>query len=141
MTTYLMMCQGCGSRDKDVARREVRAKEYKGPCSDSFCYSSCTSASCRPLACILCPKCASKLENEGFSSLGPHPTPVLEVDLKRKVSSKPSGIRAFFRKIEFHGHGANEVSLVFIANSDDYDENRAIGNLVCSNVLLNVEEG
>lgn len=137
---FLKMCQGCGSRGKDVSRREIRAKEFVGPCSDSFCYTTCESASCRALECILCSDCAVKLETVGFSSLARSARVAAEGEPKAKASSRrKGGVRAFFQKIEYHGKGADEVSLIFIASIGDYEDGRSIGNFLCSNVRLGIE--
>lgn len=134
--SFLKMCQGCGVRGDDVKHRAPRSKEYKGPCGDSFCYATCDSPSCRSIECILCSDCTSKVEKEGFAALGRSPTAVLE---NKPLKRPKAEVLAFFQKIEFHGHGANEVSMVFITGSDNYDEGRSIGNFLCSNVRLKLE--
>ena len=136
---FLSMCQGCGAKGDHVTRRELRSKEFKGPCSDSFCYSTCTSPSCRAIECILCPECAAKLTNEGIAALGRSPNVVLENKAPKAPKKKVDSVRAFFRKVEYLGNAGDEVTLVFIVSADDYDLGRSIGNFVCSNVRLVIE--
>ena len=54
-------CQNCRRRVETTRQREIRTKDYMGPCGDSFCYASCTSPSCVPIHVTVCDDCAKKL--------------------------------------------------------------------------------
>lgn len=53
----LQWCQRCNSSGYTVHARTFRAKGYKGPCGDSFCYGTCDSPSCKEVSAILCDEC------------------------------------------------------------------------------------
>jgi uncharacterized protein YlaI len=54
-------CQKCRKRVDSTRRREIHAKDYVGPCDDSFCYASCDLPSCRPINVTVCEQCAKEL--------------------------------------------------------------------------------
>ncbi len=47
-------CQVKGCRSTDAKHRTYYAKNYEGPCGDSFCYASCDMAACRQQSATLC---------------------------------------------------------------------------------------
>lgn len=49
-------CQVKGCKSLKAQRRSYYAKDYQGPCGDSFCYASCDLSACREQSAILCDK-------------------------------------------------------------------------------------
>lgn len=54
--TIVSKCQVDGCKSTDASRRSYYAKEYTGPCGDSFCYASCDMSACREQEAVLCDK-------------------------------------------------------------------------------------
>lgn len=52
-------CQKCGRGGAE--ERDYYAKDYEGPCGDSFCYASCRLSACRPQRARLCAACLKKV--------------------------------------------------------------------------------
>lgn len=60
--TWRNRCQKCGEIDATTRERTFRAKNYIGPCADSFCYASCTMDTCREISAAVCDKCEKELK-------------------------------------------------------------------------------
>jgi hypothetical protein len=56
------VCRECGKVKESTVVRTYYAKNYTGPCADSFCYASCDSSSCRPVTRVICSDCEEKLK-------------------------------------------------------------------------------
>lgn len=61
----VVKCQVKGCRSTDAHERSYFAKNYEGPCGDSFCYASCTLSSCKSQRAILCDKHYKELKKDG----------------------------------------------------------------------------
>jgi len=57
-------CQVEGCDSTKASYRRYYAKEYQGPCGDSFCYASCDMPSCREQSATLCDKHYKKLSRK-----------------------------------------------------------------------------
>jgi hypothetical protein len=57
-------CQVEGCDSVNASRRSYYAKEYMGPCGDSFCYASCDMSTCREQHATLCDKHLKALSRE-----------------------------------------------------------------------------
>ncbi len=55
------VCHNCGKVKDDTRSRTFYAKNYMGPCGDSFCYASCDMDTCRPTTKTICDSCEKKL--------------------------------------------------------------------------------
>lgn len=49
-------CQIRGCRSTEAHERSYFAKNYEGPCGDSFCYASCDMSTCKTQTAVLCDK-------------------------------------------------------------------------------------
>lgn len=54
-------CQVEGCDSTQASRRSYLAKDYVGPCGDSFCYRSCDMSTCKRQEAVLCDKCLKVL--------------------------------------------------------------------------------
>ena len=55
------VCKECCQVKEDTRPRTYYAKNYQGPCGDSFCYASCEMSACRPETANICGTCEKKL--------------------------------------------------------------------------------
>lgn len=49
-------CQVDGCDSAEAVGRRYHAKDYVGPCGDSFCYASCDMSTCKEQSAVLCEK-------------------------------------------------------------------------------------
>lgn len=62
-------CQVEGCDSTEASYRRFFAKDYQGPCGDSFCYASCDMSACREQSAILCDKHLKALARDRKSSI------------------------------------------------------------------------
>ncbi len=54
--TIVSKCQVEGCSSTKASHRSYYAKDYQGPCGDSFCYASCDMSACHKQDATLCDK-------------------------------------------------------------------------------------
>lgn len=57
-------CQVEGCDSTNASHRNYYAKDYRGPCGDSFCYASCDMSACHEQSAILCDKHYKQLSRD-----------------------------------------------------------------------------
>lgn len=59
------LCQKCRKLKPTTRYRHFYAKNYVGPCGDSFCYYGCDSSSCKEQTATICDECCNSLKKDG----------------------------------------------------------------------------